>query len=106
MVVSYVYIHFLKRKLGSFPFFFMELAHSNFDGKQISFPLIYYVDGLLVKTHLIRWSTIFLQQLCFALDHCHTTIHWRKPSDLDQSCLFFFLEVFYHWTEISLWPPS
>ena len=52
----------------------MELEHSTSDGKCISFPLMYYVDSLLMMTELNRWSVILLQQIVL-LYHCHMTDH-------------------------------
>ena len=43
----------------------IALAHSISNGKHISFPLMYYVDSLLMTTRLIRWLMILLQQFYF-----------------------------------------
>ena len=45
-----------------------KLARYTFDGHHISFPLMYYVYSLAMRTQMIRWSMILSQQFCFALD--------------------------------------
>ena len=46
------------------------ISHNTSDGKCISCSLLYYVDSLVQEPRLVRWSTIFLQQFCTALDRC------------------------------------
>lgn len=55
---------FVKEEVRCLSLIVMALQHSTSNGKHISFPLIYYVDSLLMMTWLIRWSTILLQHFC------------------------------------------
>ena len=69
----------------------MALAHYISDGKHISFPLMYYIDSLLVRTWVVRWLTILLWQFCFALDHYCSSSNGRLhfPFALELYTLFF-----------------
>ena len=55
----------------------MALVHYTSDGHCISFPLMYYVDSLVMRTQLIRWSEILLQQFCFSLDLYRSYVNGR-----------------------------
>ena len=68
----------------------MALAHSTYDGQCISFPLMYYVDSLLMMTRLIRWSTILLRQFCFALDCCRVIVDGRVTFPFTLELFIFF----------------
>jgi hypothetical protein len=37
----------------------MEFPHFTSDGKCISFPLMYYVDSLVQRPQLIKWTKMF-----------------------------------------------
>ena len=70
----------------------IEPAHYTSDGKYISFPLLYYVDSLLMKTWLIRWSAIFLWQFCFTLDRCCVVILGRENFPFASNLFTLFFE--------------
>ena len=46
------------------------ISNNTSDGQRISFSLLYYVYSLVQEPRLVRWSAIFLWQLCAALDRC------------------------------------
>ena len=55
----------------------LTILHNTSDGKIISCSLLYYVDYLVKKPRLFKWSVIFLQQFCTTLDRCRAHAQGR-----------------------------
>ena len=67
------------------------ISHNTSDRQCISSSLLYYVDSLLQQPRLVRWSAIFLRQLCTTLDRCraHAQGKVNLPFASKIFCLFF-----------------
>ena len=50
---------------------------------------MYYVDSLVMRARLIRWSAIFFQ-FCFSLDHFCSFVNGQLHFPFSSSCILFF----------------
>jgi hypothetical protein len=53
----------------------MELTHFTYNVKNISLSLMSYVNILVYRNRLIRWSNMFLHHFCFSLGCCESIFY-------------------------------